>query len=92
MKWTQWDGEFGMIRCGFKDQKTLMQWMRELGAEAKKCLAAQDKPHAVYGRKIYDNDGNLEEIRFYCNTYMDDKELEGASRSCPRDVIYAAHK
>ena len=93
IKWSQWDSEYGMIGCGFKDLKTLMKWMTELGKDANNCLKKQDKPHAIYGRKMYDAEGNLEEVRFYSNVYADEDELLKIVTDCnPRDIIYAVHK
>lgn len=92
IKWSQWDKEWGMTRFGERDLKTLMQWMKELGSDAKKCLASQDKAHAIYGRKMYDENDNVIEIRFYSNTFIDDKELEEISKDCARDILYVVHK
>lgn len=92
IKWSQWDNSHGMIRCGHRDMKTLMKWMKEMGADARKCLANQDKAHAIYGRKMYDEYDNVSEIRFYCNVYVDDKELEELANDCGSDLLYVAHK
>lgn len=93
IKWSQWDGNLGMTRCGYNDLRTIMKWMTELGTDANNCLKMQDKPHAVYGRKIYDADDNLEEVRFYSNVFADDDELERIVKDCnTTDVIYAVHK
>lgn len=91
VKWSQWSPK-GMIRCGENDLNELMKWMRELGKDASKCLKREKNQHAIYGRKIYDNAGNVSEIRFYCDTYMDDNELENFLMKNPHDVIYAVHK
>lgn len=92
IKWEQWDKNSGLIRCGFAEQKKIMEWLRELGKDAHRCLLMQEKSHAVYGMKIYDENDNVEEIRLYCNTYMDDDELNDCIMNHPRNVFYTAHK
>lgn len=92
IKWSQWSPQYGMIRCGRASLHEIMKWMKDLGADAKKCLCEQEKPHAVYGRKIYNSNDEVEEVRFYCDTYMDDDELIEAVKNATRDVFYVAHK
>ena len=92
IKWSQWSEAFGMMRCGYTDYKTAMRWMTNLGKEAKEALKKSDKAHAVYGRKMYNEDDELIEIRYYCGTYMDDDELDKTSRKIGHDLLYVAHK
>lgn len=91
IKWTQWEPDYGMIRCGVKDYVTVTSWLRSMGLEAKRCLAEQEKPHAIYGRTIHE-DGVLSEIRLYCNTYLTDDELDKIARDNPGETLYVAHK
>ena len=91
IKWSQWT-DCGMIRCGRADYKTLMGWMTELGKDAKECLKSHEKNHAVYGRTIYDQPGQIAEVRFYADTYMDDDELIDLVMKTPKDYLYVAHK
>lgn len=90
IKWTQWSSA-GIIRCGEKELNELMKDLRELGLDAARCLKTQEKPHAVYGRKMYEN-GKLKEIRLYCDTYVTDEELEKIDREIVPDILYVAHK
>lgn len=92
VKWSQWDSVFGMVRCGERELSEVMRCVRGLGLDAKKHLDRQSKPHAVYARKMYGDSGELKEIRLYCNVYMTDEELEKASKDCPHDILYVAHK
>ena len=91
IKWSQWAPE-GMIRCGRAERKTITEWMQELGMEATKCLNGQEKAHALYGRSVHDKAGKTTEIRFYCDTYLTDEELDTVARENPRDTLYVAHK
>lgn len=91
IKWTQW-GSKELFRCGKAEYKTIMEWMRSLGADAKKCVSRNEKDHALYGRTVHDENGRLTEIRFYCNVYLTDEELDEISRKFPHDTLYVAHK
>lgn len=91
VKWSQWDST-GMIRCGERELSEIMKWVKSLGLDAAKHLKSQDKPHAVYARKIYGESGNLEEVRLYCNAYLDDEELELVSETNPKDIFYVSHR
>lgn len=90
IKWTQWTLD-GMIRCGEKELIALLKDVQILGQDAARCLKTQEKPHAIYGRKMYEN-GKLKEIRLYCGTYVTDEELEKIDREIAPDILYVAHK
>lgn len=92
IKWSQWSPNCGLIRCGRADLRELMRWMADLGRDAKQCLQKSDKSHALYGRKIYDGSDLVSEIRFYCDTYFTDDELDNVIMDNPHDVFYVAHK
>ena len=92
IKWSQWTPESGMIRCGRANYDQLMKWLTDLGRDAASCLREQDKPHAIYGLKIYDDQDQIVEIRFYANCYATDDELDEIAKLHPHDLIYAAHK
>ena len=91
IKWSQWSPTEGMVRCGQRDYQTLMTWMRNLGRDAKSCLARNELPHAVYGMTVHEA-GKLTEIRFYCDCYKTDDELDELARTHPHETIYAVHK
>ena len=91
MKWSQWSPQWGMVRSGVAPLDKLMERMTELGREAAKCLAQQDKPHACYGRKLYNEAGDLVEVRFYSNVYWTDEQMEESTKY--RDsYYYVVHK
>lgn len=91
IRWSQWS-QNGMVRCGVKDIKTLMEWMREIGKDAKNYQKYHTESHAVYGRKIYGEDGELAEVRFYQDVYMNDDELGETVMKNPHDVFYVVHR
>ena len=90
IKWSQWSPN-GMIRCGRAQYQECMKWMRDLGMDAKACLADSEKPHAIYGRVMHDEGGHLTEIRFYANTFLSDAELDVVAIMNPLDTLYVAH-
>lgn len=90
IKWSQWSDS--MERCGRSDYETIMGWMKELGMDAKKCVKTSAAPHALYGRVMHDDEGRITEIRFYCEMYLDDEELDGLSKAHPNDTLYVAHR
>ena len=91
MKWSQWSPTWGMMRCGEKDLNTLMGWMAEIGKDASTHIKTKNCDHIIYGRKIYKDD-TLEEVRFYCDTYISDQELDQIIKNNPRDIFYVIHK
>lgn len=91
IRWTQWSND-EMIRCGRSDYFALMNKMKENGIVAKACLANENKNHAIYGQEIHDNFDEIMEIRFYCELYMDDKELDSFIKRNKNNIIYAIHK
>lgn len=91
IKWSQWSPTEGMVRCGFASYKELMQWIRDLGKEAKQAVRFSNKNHAVYAIKFHDYQGIITEIRLFCDTYVDDQELKAMSAG-NLNTIYAAHK
>lgn len=92
IKWSQWSKVTGMIRCGQAEYAELNQWMKELSKDAHKCLYSQDKPHALFGREILDENDDVTEVRFYCDCYMSDEELKQLVLNHPHDFLWVAHK
>lgn len=92
IKWSQWTPMEGMIRCGRADYGTLMNWMQTLGKAANEAILHQEKDHCIYGRKMYDENDQIKEIRFYLDTFMTDDEVIDMVKTCPRDYIFATHK
>ncbi len=90
-KWSQW-GKEGMLRCGIKDYKTIIGWIRELGHDAKKCLMAQEKNHAIYAMVMHDDTGMITEIRLYFDAYLTDEELDVVAVANPGNTLYVVHK
>lgn len=89
VKWSQWN-ESGRIAGGQMRVPEAMEKIREFGAKAAELQKETDADHVVYGRKIYDKDGELDEIRFYL-TPMPEDEFNLLAL-LPNQMVYAIHK
>ncbi len=90
VRWSQWSEE-GMTNFGQMPIRDVAKNLREFAAEAKKILLKTGADHVVYGLKEYDDDGDLDEVRFYLAPFTDadfQKEVVPI-KGC---VIYAVHK
>ena len=58
--------------------------------EAKKLLDSTGADHVLYGRKLYDKEWNLAEIRFYLLP-MDDERFERDIVPLTNQLVYALH-
>ena len=58
---------------------------------AKNYQRSQNCDHVIYAHKIYDEDDNLSEIRFYTDIGLTDEEFEKRT-SAIKGIIYAIHK
>lgn len=63
VKWSTWT-EAGCTNFGEMCLKDVDKHLRKFGAEAKKLLDKTGADHILYGVKLYNNDGKLEEIKF----------------------------
>lgn len=92
IKWSQW-GPCGMINHGIADHKQLRIWLAELGRDAAERVKQNEKDHAIYGAAYHDDEGFLTEMRFYCDTFMTDEQLDAISRELSNTTtLYVAHK
>lgn len=89
VRWSNWTDK-GMVEMGQMKKKDMQKNLQRFEVEAKKILENTGADHVVYGRKRFDEDGELKEIRFYL-TPMSDDEFERVAR-VPRQQVYALHK
>ena len=89
IKWTQWlDGQ--MIRHGQMPVRDVQKKLQEFELEAARVLKESGADHVVYGMKRYDQDGELEHVKFYMAP-MDDSTFQKDVASLTGCVIYALH-
>lgn len=87
---SQWS-DAGMVAFGQMPKLDMQGRLREFEVEAKKLLKKTGADHVVFGVKLFDDDGRLEEIRFYLKP-MDDAEFERSVANLPGCQVYALHR
>lgn len=88
--WSQWsDG--GMVAFGQMPKLDMQNRLHEFEKEARKLLKRTGADHVVFGIKRFDENGKLEEIRFYLKPMGDEEfyQTTGNLRACQ---VYALHK
>ena len=90
IRWTQWT-EIGLINYGQMPAMDVDKYLRDFERQAKEVLEETGADHVLYGIKSYDNDGNLEEVRYYMIA-MDDDRFEKDVASKPGATVYALHR
>lgn len=93
MKWvrfTQWLSD-GIVSFGQMPMRDVEKNLQKFELEAAKLLKDSGADHVVYGMKRYDDDGELEEVKFYMIP-MDDEKFQKDVATLGGVVIYALHK
>lgn len=90
VRWSQWDGG-GMVGVGQMPLRSVPEQLRKFGEAAMGVLVATGADHVLYGVKLYDDDGELDEVKFY-QLPMSEEEFEKDVASIPGVVVYALHK
>lgn len=88
IRWSQWTGA-GMVAFGQMPIKKMQENLQRFELEARKILKETGAAHVLYGRKIFDEDGELEELRFYLIP-MDEAEFDRVAQ-IPCQQVYALH-
>lgn len=88
--WSYWP-EVGEVEHGRAPYPQVMDLLRQYEAEAKKLLAHTGADHVLYGRKMYDKEGYLAEIRFYLLP-MGDERFERDVVPLTNQLVYALHR
>ena len=78
--------EYGQILL-----KDINKTLRQFEIDAKEYQKTYNFDHVIYAHKIYDEDDNLSEIRFYTDIGLTDEEFEKRT-SAIKGIIYAIHK
>lgn len=87
--WSYWP-EVGPVDRGRAPYPEVMDLLKQYEAEAKKLLDSTGADHVLYGRKLYDKEWNLAEIRFYLLP-MDDERFERDIVPLTNQLVYALH-
>ena len=89
VRWTQWTSA-GLVNFGQMPLRNVDQELRTFEVEAAKILKETGAAHVLYGVKRYDEDGDLDEVRFYLEP-MDDERFEKDVANKTGVVVYALH-
>lgn len=87
--WSFWP-EVGTVEHGRAPYPEVMKMLRQYEVEARKLLGKTGAAHVLYGRKMYDEEGNLAEVRFYLLP-MDDERFERDVVPLKNQLVYALH-
>lgn len=90
VKWSQWT-DAGCTNFGQMRLEDVDKHLKEFGAEAKKMLDKIGADHILYGVKLYSDDDELEEVKFYMLP-MSDEEFEKDVANKRGIIVYAHHK
>lgn len=89
VKWSCWTNA-GMADFGKMTLEKMQENLQRFEAEAWKILHETGADHVLYARKLYDENWELEEVRFYMIP-MSDKEFEERVASQNNQRVYAVH-
>ena len=89
VQWQQWTAS-GLVGFGRMPVKDVGQNLRKFEQEAGKIMRETGAAHVLYGVKLYDDDGDLQEVKFYLEP-MDDARFEKDVASKTGVVVYALH-
>lgn len=90
VRWSYWP-KVGPVEHGKMPRKKMQENLQRFEVEARKLLAETGADHVLYGRKLYDESGELDELRFYLMP-MTDEEFEERVVPLKNQQVYAVHK
>ena len=79
------------VQCGIISTDDISKMLPHFERLAKNYQRSQNCDHVIYAHKIYDEDDNLSEIRFYPDIGLTDEEFPTRT-SAITAIIYAIHK
>lgn len=90
VRWSQWTQQ-GMVGTGMMKVQEMQERLQQFEVKAREMLVNTDADHVLYGRKLYNGDGKLKELRFYMLP-MSDEEFEERVAPLKNQQVYAVHK
>ena len=90
IRWFHWTDE-GLDEFGSMPLENVDSELRRFEAEASKLLKSTGADHVVYGVKHYDENSELDEVRFYLLP-MDDETFEKDVANKKNIRVYALHR
>ncbi len=90
IRWTQWTSS-GMVNFGQMHRSDIQKQIARFEKKAAEVLKETGADHVLYGVKRYDENGKLEEVRFYMEP-MDEDRFEKDVANKKGVLVYAVHK
>lgn len=90
VKWSQYTDQ-GLVNFGQMPIRDVPKTLREFSQGAKELLDKTGADHVVYGLKVYDENGELEAVKFY-QLPMDDATFDKDVATLKNCTVYALHK
>ena len=90
VRWSYWS-KVGPVEASRMPRKKMQENLQRFEVEARKLLAETGADHVLYGRKLYNENGELDELRFYLLP-MSDEEFEERVVPLKNQQVYAVHK
>jgi len=90
IKWKQWT-EDGLVGFGQMPIKNVDKELYRFANEAANVLKSTGADHVLYGVKVYDENDELDEVKFYMLP-MDDETFYKDVANKTGVVVYALHK
>lgn len=89
IRWTQWTSS-GMVNFGQMRRADIQKQIARFEKKAREVLKETGADHVLYGVKVYDDNGKLEEVRFYMEP-MDEDRFEKDVANKKGVLVYALH-
>ncbi len=91
VRWQKWE-PIGMTEFGQMPLRNVDENLRRFAEIARKELKKSGADHVVYGVKEYEENGDLELVKFYMGATMTDEEFDKQVASIPGCTVYALHR
>lgn len=92
MKWVKWLylADNGETQFGQMPLQEVQKELAKFEKEARRLLEKENADHVVYGMKLYDENGEIDKVKFYLHP-MGEEEFQKDVASLKNCVIYAVH-
>lgn len=89
--WSQWENGAGMVNFGQMPSTDVEKNLQEFKKKAAQLLEKSGADHVVYGLKVYDDNDELESVKFYMHP-MSDAEFQRNVATLTGCIVCALHK
>ena len=89
--WKHWTAS-GLESFGQMPLRDVTKELQKFETEALRLLKQTGADHVLYGVKVYDGDGDLEEVRFYLEPMSEQEFEERVAKNAMNWTVFAVHK